>query len=292
MTPSLQATTKHPSVDLSLRVRRARQRAAARYDAHAALFDEIGSRLLEHLDYIKLQPARVLDLGCATGRVSAALRIRYPLAHIVGVDPAFAFARFAQELTRPQLPTALCAELERLPLQARCFDLIVCNLGAYWCRIDRLLPELLRVAAPGALLLLSTFGPDTLQELRAAFKDIDKRRHVLPFVDMHDIGDALGQSGFSEPIMQMDRLTLTYENLHQFTGELAALGMRNLLPERAPGLYGKSKWRSMSARYRLDANGRTPATFEIIYATAWKPLQAQRLADGSQVIGFHPARKG
>jgi malonyl-CoA O-methyltransferase len=187
---------------------------------------------------------------------------------------------------------AICADLERLPIQARSFDLIVCNLGAYWCAIDRLLPELLRVAAPGALLLFSTFGPDTLQELRAAFKGIDQQRHVMTFIDMHDIGDALGQTGFVEPIMQMDRLTLTYANLRQLTDELAALGMRNLLSERAPGLYGARKWQAMSKRYRADAAGLTPATFEIIYATAWKPLQAQRLPDGSQVIGFHPARKG
>lgn len=273
-------------------MRRARQRAAAAYDAHAALFDEVGSRLLEHLDYIKLQPARVLDLGCATGRASAALHTRYPQAHIVSVDPALALLRnLPLNSSAPQSPTALCGEPERLPLQARSFDLIVSNLGAYWCSIERLLPELLRVAAPGALLLFSTFGPDTLQELRAAFKSIDERKHVMTFVDMHDIGDALGQSGFVEPIMQMDRLTLTYSDIDQLTQELAALGMRNVLPAAGAGLYGKAKWLTMSARYRRDSAQLTPASFEIIYATAWKPQQARRLADGSQIIGFHPARK-
>jgi malonyl-CoA O-methyltransferase len=113
----------------------------------------------------------------------------------------------------------------------------------------------------------------------------------MTFVDMHDIGDALGQSGFVEPIMQMDKLTLTYANLGQLTAELAALGMRNVLPAPGAGFYGKAKWRAMSQRYRRDAAGLTPASFEIIYATAWKPQQARRLADGSQVIGFHPARK-
>jgi malonyl-CoA O-methyltransferase len=271
-------------------VRRARERAAACFDAQAALFDEAGTRLLEQLDFIKLAPARILDLGCATGRTSAALRTRYPQAHIVSIDPAFALL---QDLRRRLLHPhgAICADLERLPLQARSFDLIACNLGAYWCGVDRLLPELLRVAAPGALLLFSTFGPDTLQELRTAFKGIDQSAHVMSFLDMHDIGDALGQSGFAEPIMQMERLTLTYANLAQLVDELAALGMRSLSPQPAPGLYGKHKWQAMTQRYALNQAGLTPASFEIIYATAWKPQQARHLPDGSQVIDFPSARK-
>jgi malonyl-CoA O-methyltransferase len=214
------------------------------------------------------------------------LQQRYAQAHIVGIDPAH---RLLQALPRPR--SALCAEPLRLPVRSRSFDLLFCNLGAYWCPIEALLPELLRVAAPGALLLLATFGPDTLQELRAAFKGIDQYQHVMSFLDMHDIGDALGQSGFAEPIMQMDRLTLTYTALPQLTTELAALGLRNFLPERPRGLYSRGKWRTVTQRYRADEAGALPATFEIIFATAWKPLQAQRLPDGSQVIGFHPARQ-
>ncbi len=287
----MQAPSKHPDANLSSRVRRARQRAAASYDAHAALFDEVGSRLLEHLDYIKLQPPRVLDLGCATGRTSAALSERYPQAHIVSIDPAIGMLRAAVHCNTERRHTPLCADLEALPLAARSCELIVCNLGAYWCRIDQLLPELLRVAAPGGLMLLSTFGPDTLQELRSAFRGVDTQQHVASFIDMHDIGDALGHSGFAEPIMQMDKLTLTYANLRQLTEELAALGMRNLLAGRAPGLYAKGKWCAASERYRLDPSGAVPATFEIVYATAWKPQQAQRTADGYQVVSFQPRRK-
>jgi malonyl-CoA O-methyltransferase len=250
------------------------------------LFDEVGSRLLEHLDSLKLQPERILDLGCATGRVAAALHQRYPKAQVFGIDPASALLKQS-----PPACVTICAYPEQLPVRARSFDLLVCNLGAYWCAIDALLPELLRAAAPGALLLLSTFGPDTLQQLRIAFKGVDNYRHVMSFIDMHDIGDALGRTGFAEPIMQMDRLTLTYADLDQLTSELAALGMRNFSSDRPRSLYGKHKWQAVVERYRPDGAGLIPATFEIIYAIAWKPLQAQRLPDGSQIIGFQPARK-
>ncbi len=270
-----------------MRARRARGRAAPVYDAHAALHDEVQTRLLEQLDYLKVSPARVLDFGCASGRASAALQARFPAAHVVGIDPALAFLhRGAKAASR------LCGDLERLPLVGRSFDLAVSNLGAYWCAIDRLLPELLRVMAPGGLLLFCTFGPDTLRELRDAFQIMDQRAHVLPFVDMHDIGDALGRAGFAEPIVQMDRLTLTYASLAQMFAELAALGMRGLVPNPVRGLYGKSKWAAMNARYPAGNQGLVPASFEVIYASAWKPLQAQRSQDGKGVIHFYPKRTG
>ena len=285
-------------------VRRAFDHAAASYDAHAVLQREVCDRLLERLDFMTLQPARVLDVGTGTGYGLAHLRTRYAQADLYALDiaPAMLHAArarlpqpgWAQRALGSMLPRsgpqhhALCADMERLPLAASSVNLIWSSLALQWAHdLEATLRGFQRVLAPGGLLIFATFGPDTLKELRTAFAAIDDAPHVNRFVDLHDIGDMLVNAGFSSPVMEMEMLTLTYADLKTLMRDLKGIGAHNAAAARRRGLLGKSAWARLEQAYetqRLD--GRLPATFEVIYGHAWVGDKLQR-EDGRQVIQFN-----
>ena len=272
--------------------RRSFARAAAAYDAHAVLQREVGSRLLQHLDPIRLDPARVLDLGCGTGALFAGLRERFPRARLVGLDAALPMLDAARTRTpwwrslAGRAPLLACADAERLPLKAACAQLAFSNLMLQWCDAPAVFAEAARVLEVGGLLLFSTYGPDTLKELRAAFAAVDDARHVNSFVDMHDLGDALVAAGFADPVMEMETITLEYASVEALARDLKTGGGHNVLPGRPISLGGRAAWRRMVERYEAHRRGGAlPATFEVVYGHAWK-VAPKRIADGRQVIGF------
>jgi malonyl-CoA O-methyltransferase len=285
-------------------VRRAFDHAAASYDAHAVLQREVCDRLLERLDFMTLQPARVLDVGTGTGYGLAHLQTRYAQADLCALDIAPAMLHAARaRLPRPGwaqralgsvLPRSgpqhhvLCADMDRLPLAASSVNLIWSSLALQWAHdLETTLRGFQRVLAPGGLLIFATFGPDTLKELRAAFAAVDDAPHVNRFIDLHDIGDMLVNAGFSSPVMEMEMLTLTYADLKTLMRDLKGIGAHNAAAARRRGLLGKSVWTRLEQAYethRLD--GRLPATFEVIYGHAWVGDKAQR-EDGRQVIQFN-----
>jgi malonyl-CoA O-methyltransferase len=275
-------------------VRRAFDRAAATYDDAAVLQHEVCARLLEHLDPIVLAPRRVIDLGCGTGHAFNALAQRYRGALLVGIDIAPAMLSRARQ-RMPWWQRALgrrtslvCADAERLPVLAASVDLVFSNLALQWCAPDRVFSEVARTLVPEGLFLFSTFGPDTLRELRSAFAKADGLPHVNTFVDMHDLGDALVNSGFADPVMEMETVTLEYDTVEAVARDLKAIGAVNSLPARARGLQGRSRWKRMSTAYEsFRREGQLPATYEVVYGHAWK-VPAKRIADGRQVIDFRP----
>ena len=280
-------------------VRRSFDRAARTYDAHAVLHREIGARLLEHLDPIRVAPRRVVDLGCGTGAAFAGLRARFPESHIVGVDLAPSMLRAAARRSPAwrrwfgaATPSLVCADAERLPLAPASAELAFSNLALQWCDAASVFAEAARVLPAGGLFLFSTFGPDTLKELRSAFAAAgDQGAHVNAFVDMHDLGDALVHAGFADPVMEMEMLTLEYGRLEALARDLKAVGARNALAARPRGLYGRSRWSRVEAAYEASRRGDAlPASYEVIYGHAWKGAP-RRISDGRQVIGVHrPAR--
>jgi malonyl-CoA O-methyltransferase len=258
--------------------RRAFDRAAKTYDAHAVLHREVGARLVEHLDPIRIDPHRIVDLGCGTGHGFDALRTRYPRAQIIGVDFSRSMLREARGrsswLARAlgtSSPRLVCADAEALPLAAASVDMVISNLALQWTRAEVVFGEAARVLPVGGLCMFSTFGPDTLKELRGAFAALDAAPHVNAFVDMHDLGDALVHVGFAEPVMEMEVLTLEYSALADLARDLKETGAHNVLPERARGLMTPRRWRRVIEAYEgMRRDGVLPATFEIVYGHAWK----------------------
>lgn len=261
-------------------LRRSFEQAAATYEEAAALQHEVCRRMLERLNYIRQQPAAVLDAGSGTGNALPALLQRYPRAHFVAVDLALGMlrrgrARLPWWRGLPGLRPALSwvgADIERLPLATNTIDMVWSNLALQWVNdLPAAFAEMYRVLKPGGLLMFSTFGPDTLKELRLAYEAIP-HRHVNRFVDMHDIGDVLVKLGFADPVMDMEMFTLTYGDVRQLMRELKAIGARNVTMGRSTTLTGKNSLRSVVQKYEtFRRDGRLPATFEVIYGHAWKP---------------------
>lgn len=256
--------------------RRSFEAAAAGYDLAAALQREIADRLLERLDYVRLEPRRVLDLGCGTGYAIPPILRRYRGAQVIALDFALSMLQRARRrggwLRRP---LCLCADAETLPLAEGSVDLVISNATLQWCNApEQTFQECLRVLRPGGLLMFTTFGPDTLKELRAAWSEIDGYSHVSPFPDMHDLGDALVRSRFADPVMDAERLTVTYERLTDLMADLKGVGARNATGQRPRGLTGPRRLNALAAAYEASrCDGRLPASYEVIYGHAWAPTQ-------------------
>lgn len=258
-----------------LRLRRSFDEAARAYDEAAVLQHEVRGRLLERLDYIKLEPRRILDAGTGTGRASDALLRRYPSAQVVSLDLAFGMVQVARRQGRwLRRPLPVNADIEALPFADGSFDLVFSNLTLQWVDDpDRVFAELRRVLAPQGLLMFTTFGPDTLKELRSAWQSVDAGAHVNEFLDMHDVGDALVRSGFADPVMDMEMMTVTYGRALQLMQDLKQIGAANAMRERSRGLMGKARLRAVEAAYEVfrRADGQLPATYEVVYGHAWAP---------------------
>jgi len=289
-------------------LRRSFEQAAATYDAAAVLQNEVCRRMLARLDYIKLEPATILDAGSGTGNAVAGLLARYSHARIIALDLALAMARRARARRPwPALSTvegwrtlfgrgserlaAVCGDIEQLPLAPACAGMVWSNLAIQWSNEpQRAFAEMHRVLAPGGLLLFSSFGPDTLKELRAAFESVDRHTHVHRFTDMHDVGDMLVACGFADPVMDMEVVTLTYADVRELMRDLKAIGAHNVTRGRPSALAGKSLLAKVARNYEpARREGRLPATFEVIYGHAWKP-QPRMTADGKPIIPLKPMR--
>ena len=274
-------------------VRRNFARAAASYDSAAVLQREVGSRMLERLDYIRIEPQRVLDLGCGTGASLAALHERYPKAQLIGADLSEGMLqagrgqrsrlRWLLPFLRGNQTPLIAADAAALPFKPASTSMLWSNLMLHW--LDDPLPafrEMHRVLEVGGLLMFSTFGPDTLKELRSSFGD--GYVHTQRFGDMHDFGDMLIECGFADPVMDMEVLTMTYGGLDDLLRDLRQSGAACAMQARRRGLMGRAAWQEMRAAYeRLAQDGRLPATFEVIYGHAWK-TQPKRTQDGRSIV--------
>jgi len=268
-------------LDKSL-ARRAFERAAGTYDAAAALQNEVGNRLVERLDFIRLQPRRILDLGAGTGVFTRVLGRRYRKADVIALDIASSMLQHVRARSGWwRRPRCVCGDAEALPFADASFDFIFSNLMLQWCPdLPATLQELRRVLAPGGLLMFTTLGPDTLSELRASWSAVDGYTHVNPFIDMHDVGDALLQARWAEPVMDAERLTVTYRDLATLMLDLKHIGAHNVTRGRARGLTGKRRFQAFAAAYeQFRSDGVLPSTYEVVYGHAWSPQPTTAAAE-------------
>ena len=291
-------------------VRRSFGRAAATYDGAAVLQREVGARLAERLDVVKLVPATILDAGSGTGEAIGELSARYPSARVVALDAALPMLQQARArstrgrslLTRllgplgrggASAPAFVCADATSLPLSGVCVELVWSNLMLQWVNdLPRAFAEFRRVLKVGGLLTFTTFGPDTLKELARAFARVDGHTHVGRFVDMHDLGDMLVQSGFADPVMDMELITVTYPSPDALLAELKSIGATNQTRGRPRGLTGRGRRAALEAALlALARDGRIPATFEVVYGHAWKG-EPKRTQDGLPIVKVERRHRG
>jgi len=269
-------------------VQRAFARAARSYDAHAVLQHEVEQRLLERLDYVATPPTRALDLGCGPGRAALAMRARWKSAQVVALDLAAPMLRLLKPgWLRPI--QRVNADARALPLADASVDVLFSNLCVQWIEdLPALFDECRRVLRPGGYLAFSTFGPDTLHELRAAWAAVDRAPHVSAFVDIARVGDALVHAGFRDPVLDAEHFKLTYNDAFALMRELKAIGATNADAHRVRGLTARARLRAVADAYEAyRTDGVLPATYEVIYAHAFAPDPGQpRRRGGAEIASF------
>jgi len=276
-------------------------RVAASYGEGDFFAREVDRRMQERLDFVTLEPQRIIDLGCSRGGSFSGLAARYPGAELIVLDVAPAMLAAGRSpragwqrwlgIGKSSEPLRVAGDAANLPIKSRSTAIVWSNLLLHW--LDDPIPALAeahRVLEVGGLLMFSTLGPDTLKELRMAFTD--GYAHTQRFTDMHDLGDMLVGCGFADPVMDMEVITLTYDDLDTMFAELRAAGSSCAMKARRHGLTGRQSWAAGLAAYEaLRQDGKLPATFEVIYGHAWKAAPKQT-PDGRAIIRFDLPRKG
>lgn len=271
--------------------------AAPTYDEAAILQKTVAERIDERLELTTHKVDKLADIGAGTGLLTDKLIQRYPQAQVFAVDlseqmliqakqrlqivkskPLKKISRFLPKsgplhtMTQKQGAQLINADAFALPFADHSLDMLTSNLMLQWCDdLDQVFAEFRRVLRPEGLLMFTTFGPDTLKELRQAWQQADEQtEHVNLFIDMHDIGDALIRAGFGQPVMDVEHFTLTYDKPMSVLKDLKAIGATNASQQRQPGLTGKHKFSKMLNAYeQLRQNQKIPATYEVVHGHAW-----------------------
>ncbi len=282
-------------------------RAAPSYADAAVVQREVGNRLLERFDVMRIAPANILDVGCGPGVHTAALAARFPEAVVTAVDHAPVMAALAvppaigllARLTglskRPRI-RGLVSDMQALPLPREHADVLWSNFALQWGNdLPALFAEWNRVLKIGGVMMFTAPGPDTLIELRRALnlagEMADSR--VQRFTDLHDIGDMLIHAGFADPVMDMEVITLEYASASALWRDLKAQGATNAMRTRPRGLLTPRKLRAIESA--LDRarkpDGPIRISVEVIYGHAWK-VAPKKTAEGHGIVRLESIQRG
>ena len=277
--------------DLSaIDIRRAFDKAASDYDRYAVLQRAVADHLLETLELFTIKPGIVVDLGAGTGYCTNPLRSRFPKSKLILCDISLQMLRVAKSKSRywRRAPRYVNADINELPFADNSVDVLFSSLAFQWCRdLDKLFAECKRSLKPDGLMIFSSLGPDTLRELRSSFAAADNTPHVHDFIDMHDVGDALVRAGFTAPVLQTDRITMTYDTMMEVMRDLRGIGAVNQSQQRRRSLSSRQVFNLAQAHYEsYREQGLLPATYEVVYAHAFSPTPHDPAQDGSQVASF------
>ena len=253
-------------------IRRRFDRAAAGFDDADFVHAVTRDGLYRRLEPLLLKPDAILDLGSATGAMSRLLRKRFKRAHIVSLD--LSHAMLAQGRSNKgwfSRSSFVQGDAHKLPFEDASFEMVVANQALPWAPDPQpVFDEVSRVLRKGGVFAFATLGPDSLREIERAWAGIDAGAHVLRFPDMHNIGDGLVRSGLRDPVLDVDRLAVTYENADRLFADLTRVGARNVLTNRSPGLVGKWKFKAMTeALAASGADGKTVLDLELVYGHCW-----------------------
>ncbi len=251
-------------------------KSAQDYAEHAVLQRTVAERLLERLELVTISPKMIIDAGSGPGDAARQLAKRYKGAQVLQLDLSVAMlsqsrSQDSRFFSKQQY---ICGDAENLPLVKNSAELVFSSLMLQWCNnLDTAFTQIKGILKKQGLFLFATLGPDTLKELRSSWAEVDDDVHVNTFIDMHDVGDALLRAGFVEPVMDVEHITLTYEDCSSLMKDLKTLGANNANDDRSKGLTGKNKIEILGSAYeKYRTDGRLPATYEVVYGHAWAPL--------------------
>lgn len=250
--------------------------AAARYDGLADLQRTVGEKLLARLSSVNLAPARIADVGAGTGYLGTRLIQLYPKADLLALDIAEGMLRFARSRCgNSGAVRFVCGDAEAMPFRDRSIDLVFSNLTIQWCSgFNTVFREIRRILRPDGVTLFSTFGAETLKELRSAWASVDDYSHVNCFGGSSAVMSALQEAGFTEIEVGIETHRLTYASVYNLMRELKGLGAHNVTLGRPRHLTGKGTLQRMVAAYERQAGGDgIPASFEVIYGFARGPVE-------------------
>lgn len=267
------------SVSEKYRIQRHFDAKAIRYESSAILQRNVCEELLSRLDLTSLNPSVILDAGCGTGWGTQGLLKKYKKAKVISLDLSPEMLK--QTKTKGswlRKPGLICADAEKIPLKDESVDLVFSNFMLQWCDYKKVFAEFKRILKPDGLLMFTTFGPDTLKELKQSWAQVDDHAHVNDFTDMHDLGDELVNTGLAEPVMDMDLMALTYDDVMSVMSDLKAIGanttLKNQKKPAEQGLVTPSKLKRVIQHYEnYRSEGVVPASYEVIYGHAWKTKQ-------------------
>lgn len=269
-------------------------------DSAQFLYGEVAQRMLQRLSYIRISPTDILDAGCGAGHALEPLRFRFPNLRYIGLDANETLLNVARQryATRPGFwqklrnkPTPelqfVQADMTRSGLPPESLDLVWSNMALHWHPEPHdVLAEWRRTLRPGALAMFSCLGPGSMPEIRQAIAQADLQTAAPAFVDMHDLGDLMLQSGFSDPVMDQELLTLTYRTPQKLLDDLHIMG-GNPSTDRRASLPGR-RWRerllaALETQRHMD--GTIHLTLELAYGHAWRTA-AHRNTSGETKISI------
>ena len=251
-------------------IQRRFDRAADSFDSTDFVHEVTRDGMITRLEPLLLEPATILDLGSATGATGRQLRKRFKRAHIVSLDLSQAMLRQGRRRKSWFSRSSLVqADAHRLPFAEASFDIVVSNQLLPWAPEPQpVFDEVARVLRNGGVFAFATLGPDSFQEISRAWASVDSGTHVNRFADMHDIGDGLVQAGLRDPVLDVDRLEISYENTSKLFADLTHAGARNTIASRSRGLAGRAKFAAMTAAL-ADSRGKITLDLELVYGHCW-----------------------
>lgn len=251
-------------------IRRRFDRAAASFDSTDFVHQVTREGLVARLEPLLLEPATILDLGSATGATGRMLRKRFKRAHIVSLDLSQPMlARGKERKSWFARASFVQGDASRLPFMNASFDMVVANQLLPWAPEPQpVFAEVARVLVPGGVFAFATLGPDSMREIARAWASVDSGVHVNRFADMHDIGDGLVGAGLRDPVLDVDRLSVSYDSASKLFADLTAAGARNARADRSRGLAGRRAFAAMTAAL-ADSRGKITLDLELVYGHCW-----------------------
>mgnify|MGYP001821132614 FL=1 len=253
-------------------IQRRFDRAATNFSSADFVHTVTRDGLLARLEPLLLQPTAILDLGSATGATGRLLRKRFKRAHVVSLDLSRAMLEVARQ-NKPWFSRSSFVQgnAHQLPFADSAFDLVLANQMLPWAPEPQpVFEEVSRVLKKGGVFAFATLGSDSMQQIERAWASIDDGAHVNRFPDMHDIGDGLVRAGLADPVLDVDRLSVSYDSADKLFADLTLAGARNALAGRSRGLLGRNRFAALKkALAAAGSDDKIILDLELVYGHCW-----------------------